>query len=215
MDYDVNDLMLEARVALDMNNVSLPLLNEGDVDTLSIEELIKSKIAPAARIVETAVPRHLLDSGKAFGGTIGWRGTVGVGSGVIQLPDDFMRLIVFQMSDWDRPVVDAADEGSEVAAMQRSRYSGIRGTTHKPVAIITPRPTGLTLEFFSSKGGASVTLTRARYLPIPKIGASGGINLCPKLKDAIVHYCAYLTALAIGATEQAAGLKSTAEELMI
>ena len=37
----------------------------GDVDTLSLEDIIRSKIADAARVVERAAPAHLLDSGRA------------------------------------------------------------------------------------------------------------------------------------------------------
>lgn len=214
MTYDANDLMEEIRVALDQNNVSASLLSEEDIDTLTLDEIIRSKIADAARIVESNAPRHLLDSGKAFGLIIGWRGEVGKGSGVIKLPDDFMRLISFQMSDWERPVTEATEEGSVVADMQHSRYAGIRGNPQRPVVVIAQYPTGLHLEFYSCKAGANVKLTRARYLPYPRIGVSGQIEICEKLKSAVIYYAAYLTALSIGATAQAEVLKSTAQELM-
>lgn len=214
MEYNVDDLTKEIRIAIDMNRVPDQLISEEDIDTLRIEEIILSKIEPAARIVESTAPRYLLDSGRAFGGEIGWRDSIGNGSGVIHLPDDFMRLVAFRMSDWERTVVEAIDEASPEYAKQSSRYSGIRGNPQKPVVAITLQPIGHVLEFYSCKMGDGVSLTRARYIPIPKIASNKGIDLCEKLKPAIVYYAAYLTAMEIGDMNIAKGLLETANELM-
>ncbi len=214
MTYHVPDLIEEIKIALDLNVSSEPLLSEGDPDTLTLEEIIRSKIEPAARIVETQAPHYLLDSGRAFGGTIGWRGEVGKGSGVIHLPDDFMRLVTFKMSDWERAVIEAIDETDPRYELQSSRYSGIRGNIQKPVVAIVHQPIGLVLEFYSCIQGESVTLTRARYLPYPRIGPDDGIEICEKLKKAVVHYAAYMTALSTGASEQAKALEVMVTELM-
>lgn len=214
MTYDVRDLMNEIRIALDHNNSSEQLIETGDIDTLTLDELIRSKIETAARVVEMNAPRHLLDSGRAFGETIGWPGEIGVGHGIIHLPDDFMRLVTFQMSDWERPVTEAISESSAEYQLQRSRYSGLRGTPQKPVVAITQQPVGQMLEFYSCKSGADVKLLRARYIPYPRIGDSDGIDICEKLKEAVVHYTAYLTALSIGEKEQAESLLTMAHELM-
>ncbi len=214
MVYEVSDLMIEVRTALDMNTSSAALLAEDDVDTLSLDDIIRSKLARAARVVEESAPRHLLDYGKVIGDTINWHGEIGKGSGMMKLPDDFMRLISFQMDDWERPVTEAVDEDSAEYRKQKSRYAGIRGTPQRPVVAIVQRPTGQYLEFYSCVKGEDVKLLRARYLPYPKIGADGGIEICEKLKDAVVHYTAYLTALTFGEQELAAAVKSIAEELM-
>lgn len=214
MTYHVPDLIEEIKIALDQNVSSQTLVTEGDIDTLTLDELIRSKIEPAARIVETQAPRHLLDSGRAFGGTIGWRGEVGKGSGVIHLPDDFMRLVTFKMSDWERPVVEAIDETDPRYELQGSRYGGIRGNVQKPVVVITQQPVGQVLEFYSCISGSSVTLSRARYIPYPKIGTDNGIEICEKLKKAVVHYAAYMVAITTGESELAAALQSMVTELM-
>lgn len=214
MTYHVPDLIEEIKIALDQNASSATLATEGDIDTLTLDEIIRSKIEPAARIVETQAPRHLLDSGKAFGGTIGWHGEIGKGSGVIHLPDDFMRLVTFKMSDWERPVVEAIDETDPRYELQGSRYSGIRGNIQKPVVVITQQPVGQVLEFYSCIGGSSVTLSRARYIPYPKIGADNGIEICEKLKKAVVHYATYMVAITTGDTELASALQAMTTELM-
>lgn len=213
MIYEIEDTIRDVRIALDLNNTSEPLLIENDIDTLTLDEIIKKKLPIGARIVHVNAPRYLLDSGKAFGGTIGWTGDIGKGSGVIHLPDDFLRLVTFQMSDWSYPITEPITDSMPIYRMQHSRYAGIRGNPQKPVVAITQQPIGQVLEFYSCKAGESVTLRRARYIPIPRI-KDGGIELCEKLYDATIQYTAYLTALAIGNTAQAESLLTVSNALI-
>lgn len=213
MRYEVSELKREIRIALDQNMTSSQLLATGDIDTLSLEEIIESKIVDAARIVENQAPSYLLDGGKAFGESFGWKSRVGYGMGFIALPDDFMRLVTFQMSDWSRAVTVAISEDDPLYAQQQSRYPGIRGCPQKPIVAITTQPIGQVLEFYSCTGGSKVFLKRARYIPLPRI-EKGGIDLCEKLHRAIVYYTAYLVALSTGQTDLAASMSNIANELM-
>lgn len=103
MDCNLNTLVSMVKVVMDRNMDSTPLETIGDVDTLAVNDIIKQAIPNAARIVEQAAPFHLLGRGEPFSGTVYWPGEIGVGSGHIQLPDDFLRLVCFQMSDWVMP----------------------------------------------------------------------------------------------------------------
>lgn len=213
MEYLVNDLLREVRVAIDRNNQSATLEQYQDVDTLTINEIAESKIIDAARIVESGAPAYLLDSGEPFATTIGWDSEVGYGSGRIILPDDFMRLISFQMSDWDYAVTSAITEDDPLYTRQRSRFPGIRGCPQRPVVAITQRPVGQVLEFYSCTAGADVYVTTARYIPYPAI-VNGHIDLCEKLKPAIIYYTAYLTCLTLGDTNLAASMLAAGKQLM-
>jgi hypothetical protein len=212
MRYDISELKREIRIALDQNTSSEPLAALGDIDTLSLDDIIESKIADAARIVESTAPAHLLDSGEAFGNSIGWDSEPGYGSGHIHMPDDFLRLVCFQMSDWSYAVTVAISEDSELYAMQRSRYPGIRGCPESPVVAITSQPIGLVLEFYSCTAGPNVYVRRARYIPIPHI-VGNGIELCEKLKPSIVYYAAYLVALSTGNSYLATSMLNISNEL--
>ncbi len=213
MRYEVSDLKREIRIALDQNNTSSQLLETGDIDTLSLEEIIESKIADAARIVESQAPADLLDGGRAFADNIGWQSRVGYGMGMVELPDDFMRLVVFQMSDWSYPVTTAISDTDPLYKQQFSRYPGIRGCPQKPVVAICERPSGLVLEFFSCTDGEDVYVKRARYIPIPRI-VDDGIELCEKLKSAIVYRAAYMVALSTGMADLAASMLNIENEMM-
>ena len=213
MKYELSELQLAVRIAMDENMVSSPLAALGDIDTLSLDEIIKSKICDAARAVEQEAPTYLLDGGKAFGDSIKWKGQVGIGMGSIHLPDDFMRLVTFQMSDWSRAVTTAISEDDPQYELQNSRYPGIRGNPQNPVVAISMQPIGLVLEFYSCTGGENVFVRRARYIPIPRIEGDE-IDICEKLKTAIVYYAAYLTALSIKDADLAASMLNTSKEYM-
>ena len=214
MTYNVEEIKKDVRIALDQNNSSTPLIDTGDIDTLTLEEIIQSKIADAARIVLRDAPLHLLDGGVAFGESIGWHSREGYGSGYILLPSDFLRLVSFQMSDWSYPVSVAITEDNPLYALQSSRYGGVRGNPQKPIVALSQQPIGLVLEFYSSAAGEGVYVKRATYIPIPKI-EGGEITFCEKLKPSIIYHTAYLVALSIGNNDLATTMLNTSKELML
>ena len=212
MRYEVDDIVKEVRIAIDQNMTSDALADLGDIDTLSLEQIIRSKIAVGARIVESQAPFYLLDSGKAFADNITWVQERGKGWGWILLPDDFLRLVVFQMTDWTHEVCTPITADDALYAQQFSRYPGIQGNPQKPVVAIVQKPVGLVLEFFTSMAGEEAYVKQARYIPIPRI-ENNAIELCEKLHDAIVYEAAYLTALSTGQTDLATNLLNIKNEL--
>jgi hypothetical protein len=223
MNCKVNILKQEVRIALDQNMSSDPLIAISDIDTLSLDQIIESKIEDAARVVLRDAPNYLLDGGVSFGNADHTSSVVwfsqksGLGGGYILLPEDFLRLVSFQMSDWSRAVSVAITEDNPLYARQSSRYGGIRGCPQKPVVALVPYSTKLALEFYSCTMGDRVTVKKGTYIPMPTIKDEGGtktIEFCEKLKPAIVYYTAYLVALTLGQNELAATLLNTSKELM-
>ena len=208
MQYKVSDILHDVRIILDENGVSVPLTSLGDVDTLSLNTLIESKIEDAARIVELQAPLHLLSAnGSDFGSGQGvnWHDSTnpGIGSGYIALPTDFLRLICFRMSDWAYPVSEVIYPHDPRYALQHSRYQGVKGNPQSPVVAIQTGESSSVLEFYSCDGGEDVTVSIAKYLKEPKIATSTEgngdeaesykvIDLCDKLFRAILYYTAYL-----------------------
>lgn len=202
MIYKVADLVREVRIAIDKNNSSAPLAALiDDVDTLSIDKLIESKIEDAARAVTVNAPRHLLDSGKGFSTAVAWSSSKTKHWGFTQLPEDFLRLVTFQMSDWSYPVVEAITETDPIYKQQNSRFAGIGGNPQRPVVAIVQHPIGLILEFYSCTSN-DVAVKIARYIPIPRI-ENERIGISEKLVDAVVYYCAYLVLTSLSEVEQA------------
>lgn len=204
-EYQVSELTKEIRVAIDSNRDSGQLTGIGDIDTLALDEIIGSKIAEAARIVVLNAPSYLLDGGESLEATVSWNGT----SGRMTLPADFLRLVVFRMSDWSRAVTVPISETDPLYARQSSRWAGVRGNPQKPVVAIVPDKDGLVLEFYSSNDGE---VEQATYIAVPKV-KDGKIMLSEKLHAATVYYAAYLTAISTGESALAEALIGVANEL--
>ena len=183
------------RVAIDMNKGDEPLIMEGDTDTLTFDEIIYAKLADAVRLVETEAPLFMLESGHDFGDNDTYIGEDG--KGFIILPNDFMRLISFRMSDWRRTVHEAISESDPQYALQSSRFKGICGNPEKPVVAIVRRSEGKVLEFYSCKT-EEASVAQATYLPIPKIDRDGGIDVAEDCYRAAVYRTASLALASVG-----------------
>lgn len=195
--YDISKIQEDVRIAINENRVGTALIDDADEETLSLNEIIVSKIEEAVRTVESIAELYLVGEGKVFGENIVWFQQPGNGGGYTLLPSDFLRLITFQMSDWSYPVSTAISQDSPLYPLQKSRYPGIRGCPQRPVVAIVPRAIGLTLEFYSCTSGENAHVIRARYLPVPKI-EDGQIEICERIYKAVILQCAAMTSVTVG-----------------
>lgn len=202
MVYNILDVMRDVRICLDENMSSEKLLHEDDGDTLALDDIIRSKILESVIRVHTTAPVYLLEEGHNFGDAI-FRGDQG--SGWVLLPDDFMRLIVFEMSDWERAVYEAILPTDPKYAYQRQRVKALRGTSQRPVCAIVSRPEGKALEFYSCKS-EDAYVRRAQYIPYPEIDKDNGIDISERCYTSVVYAAASLVLLTLGETEKFSAL---------
>lgn len=184
----------DVRIAVDMNRESTPLLLDGDTETTSFDDIIYAKLTDAVRMVEMEAPLNLLEQGHQFGDNVVWGED---GKGWILLPDDFMRLVVFKMSDWRHSVSEAITQDDPKYSRQWSRWKGICGNPEKPVVAIVNRAEGNVLEFFSCHDDTA-TVEQAVYVPLPRIDLDGGIDVSEKCYKAAVYRAAALALASIG-----------------
>lgn len=218
-------LIEQVKVALDENVDSTPLASLGDIDTLKIDEIIRSKIEDAARLIHLEADHSLLDEGIEVSGSNNHRTKV-VGGWrriIYTLPDNFLRLVSASVSGWDYPVTEAIDESSPFYAQQFSLYGGIHGNPQRPVAAIvrngvtvggTGKPSLVLLSIPSTVTNYSSSYN---YIPRPTITLDGDsreiINLCPKLMRAVVYRTASLAAQTLLMGDAAALLLATSNNL--
>lgn len=210
MIYNIHDVMRDVRVCLDQNMTSEQLLQDDDVDTLSLDEIVKSKIVEAVTRVHTDAPTYLLENGHDFGDAVFWGDQE---SGWVILPQDFMRLIVFEMSDWEQAVFTAISTGDPEYEMQRQRVKALRGTAQRPVCAIAVRPEGRVLEFYSCKS-EDAYVRRAQYLPYPRVDKDGGIDICERCYTAVVYAAASLVLLTLGEVDKASALSEISKSAL-
>lgn len=202
MVYNISKVMRDVRVCLDQNMTSEQLLQTDDVDTLAFDNIVRSKILDAVIRVHAYAPPHLLEEGHNFGDAVFWGD---LESGWVLLPQDFMRLIVFEMSDWERAVYTAISPTDPEYKYQRQRIKALRGTSQKPVCAIANRPEGKVLEFYSCKS-TDAYVRRAQYLPYPKIDDHNGIDICERCYTAVIYAAASLVLITMGESEKSSVL---------
>ena len=202
--------MQDVRICIDQNMTSDALLETGDIDTLSLDDIIRSKILEAVQRVHMDAPNYLLEGGHNFGDAVYWRE---LESGWVLLPPDFMRLVVFEMDDWEQAVYQAISTDDPEYEKQRSRFKGIRGTAQRPVCAIAIRPEGRVLEFYSCKS-EDAQVSRAMYIPYPNIDEDGGVDICERCYDAVVYTAAGLTLLTCGDVEKGNAVSELAQTFL-
>ena len=183
MIFRVDRMIADVRVAIDLNAGDRQLLGEHDIDTLEMDRLIGSKLLDACRLVLLEAPRELLCTGHTFkDAKIDWNANAEFKD--VALPQDFLRLIAFQMGEWHRPVREPIGEDSPQYDIQFSRFSGIRGNNSRPVAAIVMTEGGKVLRFRPTSPD-DIIMT-ADYQPKPMIDRDGGIDLPEELYKACV-----------------------------
>ena len=205
MIYPLDRIMRDVRVCLDENRTDSALLDAGDSETLTLDEIIRSKVLQGVDYVHSLAPYRLLEQGHNFEGfsdAVYWQDQA---SGFVLLPNDFLRLVVFEMSDWERPVFVPISTDDVQYKHQRSRWKGLRGTVQRPVCAVVQRPEGLSLEFYSCRD-TSASIDKAVYIPKAKIDEGGGVDISERCYRAAIIEIAGLVLTAVGETERAAVL---------
>ena len=210
MIFQIGKIMQDVRICLDQNMASDALIESGDIDTLALDEIIKSKILEAIQRVHRDAPNYLLEGGHNFGDAVYWRE---LESGWVLLPKDFLRLVVFEMDDWDQAVYQAISTDDPAYEKQHRRFKGIRGTAQRPVCAIGIRPEGRVLEFYSCKS-TDAKVSRAIYIPYPKIDEDGGVDISERCYNAVIYTAAGLTLLTCGETEKGNSVSELAQTFL-
>lgn len=211
MVYKLSEIEQAVRIAIDENACCDALLQEEDVETLSLNALIRSKVEEGARRVEQDCPLRYLEEGHDFGRNVYWESG---GSGYVLLPEDFMRLISFKMSDWKRTLHEAIDAFHPLYARQSSGCAGLRGNPYKPVCALVNRAEGKALEFYSCESEEAF-VEEGIYCPYPKIDCFDGIDISERCYESIIYATASLVLSAYGATEQSSLLSDLSKTLLI
>ena len=214
--YPINGIIPEVKVALDENVSSDALTALGDLDTLTLDEIIESKIGDAALMVHEKAAHWLLTDGINYTVVNPTVQMLGGGWKMLRtkLPTDFLRIVSVKAQDWDYPVIELIDETSPLYTMQFSRFGGIHGNLQRPVAALVHSTVegGLALELFSVPAAGSNVISQCIYIARPA-AMGGAIRLCEKLKRATVYRAASLVALTMKDGDSAAALLATSNEL--
>lgn len=219
-DMLVEDVVEQVRICLDQNMTSKALADLGNVDTLSLDELIWSKIEDAALSVVLAAPVFMLDDI-----------SVPIGNeklsiepefphaGIVELPSDYARLVMLKLSGWQYPIYEVLPPHTSLYAQANSGFN-VFGTKDRPVVFLVPTQYGKRLEVYCASN-RSDTIENCLYVPKPKMRPAGldgsetdgmHIKLGDDLERPTIYYAAYLTAMAVNDDNAAAKLLGVAKD---
>lgn len=146
---DIRNLVitkLEERSAFLANNTSGPILTGGDnlSELKPVYDYVDEQLPIAANEVLLSVPIH-----KLFPTTIPSVTPTSNqdGTGVIELPNDYLRLALLQMTDWSVPVHIAISADHPLYKQQFNKYT--RGHKNKPVVVYSNNGSKQYLEYYS------------------------------------------------------------------
>ncbi len=218
--YDVSNIISDVRIAIDQNTSDTDLSGFGDVDTLELADVVKSKIVDAAWMIESAAPVYMCADGVLATGITTTKQKVYDTDesyyALADVKDDFLRLVSFWMSDWVKPVHNPITPDDDEYAVQKSRIEGVRGNQERPVLVMRPsyyeKKEGCNGNAFEAYSTSAESTASYKYVTIPEI-KNEKISLCERLYKAVVYATAYLTALAYNADAQAERLLSIARSL--
>lgn len=146
---DIRNLVitkLEERSAFLANNTGGPILTGGDNlgELKPVYDYVDEQLPIAANEVLLSVPIH-----KLFPTTL-----TSVtptpnqdGTGVIELPEDYLRLALLQMTEWSVPVHIAISADHPLYKQQFNKYT--RGHQNKPVVVYSNNGSKQYLEYYS------------------------------------------------------------------
>lgn len=219
-EYLLKDIIRDVRIAIDQNMDGESLSYFGDVDTLSLDDIISSKIVDAAMLILDSAPINMVGDVATDGSEEAeYKKVYNTDKSFyaeIVAPEDFFRLVLFTMQDWKKSVTDKdlIYPTDEEYAIQRSRIEGVRGSAENPVLAYVPKFSAVNNKFcfeaYSCKENEAYALS---YIPMPTIVDEQKIALSQELYKAVVYATAYLTAIAFNSDNQAMRLLSVAKQL--
>ena len=130
----LSKIINDVRVILDQNRDDYTQLNVGEY-TLELNEVIVKGVIPAAQWAHMNAPIS-----KLKGVTFPDITTIG---NVLQLPDDFMRLVSVRVSNWKRALNSYYAEDDPYVSQILSGYAGLMPTYNKPAMVCVRRTTGI------------------------------------------------------------------------
>ena len=128
------------------------------------------------------MPSHLLPADTPISGNFSVDAD---GVGKIYIPDDFLRLVSIQLSDWEKPVTVVTTDSNRVA-MQASACDGVHGTPKRPVALYGIDNYGMRcLKLYSTSPESRVL--HALYIPVPKPDSSDSLSYPDSLHSLLIE----------------------------
>lgn len=185
----------DVRRILNQDERHQSLLDLSDIDTLTLDRRITGMMARAVAETELAADHRLLDSGYSFAEGYDLEAEPAADRHLlrltVRLPPDFMRLVSFGLTGWEKPLTRTEDPESPTAELMRLPGASALIAGHGPSEVIERRGDGARLTVWCERPAAGEPeVAEAVYRPLPEWDRHGGIEVSRLLYDDAVRRCA-------------------------
>lgn len=163
MKVKITDLVSKVIKNLDENEGIIAEKVEFGYPGSTLPELVADILPDVAEKVMAGADLRNIDEWLHMDGDFEWTAP---GRGEMSLPQDFLRLVVFRMSDWKKSVSSVIFSDSPLYSLRFAPGEGRRGIRKSPAVAITEGATCRFLEFIGSTDPAAYP-ERCGYLPVP------------------------------------------------
>lgn len=135
---------------------------------------------------------------------------------IINLPEDFLRLVSFRLDGWERSVTELSIKGDHISTLQSNKYT--RGTPSRPIGVLCPtynaqsKKTQLAIEAYSLETSEKESVI-TEFLYIKKCPATDITG--SQMIEAMTWICAGKVLSVMGNIEDAKNAYDNAQSLMI
>ena len=189
----------------EISSDSTPLVDVGMSDDNPVDQIIESLLDESAVEILLKAPFYRLNISSAE--VDPEQDVVDTTIGTFILPKDFLRLVYFKMSDWQKPVTELAMKGDEISNRQYNKH--IRGGIARPVGVLSKDERGMLIEYYSTKEQLH-SVTEFKY-----IKRESAEKIPNELVDALVWICAGKVMTVFGNEAAAKNAYDNAQSLMM
>lgn len=210
------NIVSEVKILLDERNLSDTLFN--DEYHQNLDTLIQSCIIDAVQRVHMNAPFFLLETLSDFKQELDiecWeKDKEDAPYGYVKLPTDFMRLIAFKMSDWDKPAYRLLSPTDKLYSRQFCPFSGVTGNVHNPLCFLIEDSNGRSLQFFRCLD-TTAEIEIASYIPKPAFDDKGKISICSMCYPSVLYTICSLVCTSVGRYDDAKAFDNLATSVLV
>lgn len=125
-----------------------PLVDVGVADESPIDIIVDSLLDESAVEVLLKAPFNRLDITQGANSVSVVKDSKITSIGIIKVPQDFLRLVSFKMSDWQRSVTNLSIKGDIISQRQSNKH--LRAGIARPVGVLSKNESGVIIEYYST-----------------------------------------------------------------
>jgi len=142
-------LINKVKVRIDeISPLDTPIYNVGVADDKPVDNIIDSLLDECAVEILLMAPFNRIDVTQAATSVHITQSNVNPTTGLIEVPDDFLRLVSLKMSDWQRDVTELSIKGDELSRRQSNKF--LRAGVSRPVGVLAKNDKGMYIEYYST-----------------------------------------------------------------